>query len=146
MARFPGTETERNRAGLQPGDAVRCRRSASNAGRGLADRRGFLTEVRTAHACVLLDLTGPSVWLENEALLREELPPGSALEPLRRACCLVNGQRFEFEQDGVLTIFSGGFAAEALDALRVELGNRLAGLQVEAAGVHEIAVVLRLRT
>jgi hypothetical protein len=146
MARFPGTETHGNRAGLQPGDAVRCRRSAANAGLGLADRRGFLTEVRAGHACVLLEPLGPSVWLENEALLREDLQPDSPLEPLRRACCLVHGQRFEFEQGGVLTIFSSGFPAEQLDALRTELGNRLAGLQVQPAGVHELAVVLRLRT
>ena len=146
MARVPGTETHSNRAGLQPGDAVRCRRSAANAGRELADRRGFLAQVRAAHVCVLLEATGRSVWLGNAAVLRDELPPESDLERLRRAFCRLHGQRMEFEQGGVTTIFSTGFAAEQLDEVRRLLSNRLSSLQVVPHGVHELAVVLVLLT
>jgi hypothetical protein len=84
MARVPGTEAPRNRCGLQPGDAVRCRRSQVNADRGLANQRGFLAEVRHGRVRVLLDTAGRTLWLESEDVLTERLGEGSPLEDLRQ--------------------------------------------------------------
>ncbi len=144
MARFPGTESHQNRAGLRPGQAVRCRRSQANADRGMADRRGFLAEVRQDRVCVLHDADGRSIWLENVDVLPEPLPSDHALSPLHEAYTCLGGHRLEFEEGVGISIFSEGFPAERLEALREHLGNRLLGLEVAAFGVHELAVHLRL--
>lgn len=145
MARVPGSETPSNRAGFQPGEAVRCRRCQANADRGLLDRRGFVAEVRPTHVLVLLDADGRGLWLESEAVLSEPLPDGSPLELLRRVYLRLSGQRIEMEEGGKVTIFSTGFPAEHLVDVQRMLGSRLAGLEVLPQGVHEIAVLLTLR-
>ncbi len=143
MARVPGTESHSNRSGFTPGEAVRCRRSRANDERGLMDRRGFLTEVRTNRVCVLLDTKGHSIWLESDDVLSEPLPEGAPLETLRRAYTRLAGHRIEFDDEEGITVFSAGFPAEHLDDVRRMLGSRLAGLEVAAFGVHELAVHLR---
>ena len=145
MARVPGTEAPKNRAGLTPGLAVRCRRSQANADRSLADRRGFVCEVRTGHVRVLLEASGHSLWLEGRDLLTEPLPEGSDLEELRQVFVHLNGRRMEFE-DQEITVFSEGFPAVEMDAVRDLLGSRLTALIIAAYGVHEVAVSLELRT
>jgi hypothetical protein len=145
MARVPGTETPKNRAGLTPGLAVRCRRSLANATRTLADRRGFVCEVRTGHVRVLLETSGHSVWMEGRDLLAEPLPEGSDLDLLRRVFVHLNGRRLEFELSEI-SVFSEGFPAAEIDAVRELFGNRLTALIIAAHGVHEVAVSLKLRT
>jgi hypothetical protein len=143
VARFPGTESHSNRAGLTPGEAIRCRRSRANADLGIADSRGFLAEVRPGRVNVLLDTRGRTVWLESEGVLPESMPDTDPLEALRRAYLHLGGHRIEFVEDEGITVFTTGFAAEQLDAVRSLLGNRLRGLEVSAHGVHEMAVLLR---
>ena len=143
MARVPGTEAHSNRAGLTPGEAVRCRRSRANADLGIADCRGFLAEVRPGRVNVLLDTRGRTIWLESEGVLPEALPEADPLEALRCAYLHLGGHRIEFVEDEGITVFTAGFTAEQLDAVRSLLGNRLRGLEVAAHGVHELAVVLR---
>jgi len=142
MARFPGTETQTNRAGLLPGQAVRCRRSRANAGREVADQRGFVIDLRAGHVRLLLDVLGATVWLENEAVLAEALPDGD-LERLRQAFVLLDGRRMD-RDDEAWTIYGESFSAEALDQARELLAGRLLALQLAAHGVHELAVHLVL--
>jgi len=143
MARFPGTETQHNRAGLKPGQLVRCRRSRANASRSLSDRRGFVLEVRPGHARVLLDPRGETIWLESESFLAENVPQGGDLERFRQAYLLLAGQRLELEE-GCWTVFGPGFPASALDDARAVLGDRLLGLEILSHGVSELAVRLSL--
>lgn len=143
MARFPGTETQTNRAGLVAGQALRCRRSRANAARDVADRRGFVVDLRAGHVCLLLDMAGTTVWLESEAVLPEPLPEGP-LERFRQAFVLLDGRRLE-RDDEAWTILGESFPAEALDQARALLADRLEALTLAAHGVHELAVHLRLR-
>jgi len=143
MARFPGTESHSNRAGLTPGEAVRCRRSRANADRGIADQRGFLSEVRPGRVCLLLDMLGRTVWLESQDVLPEALPETDPLGAIRSAYLHLGGHRIEFVEDEGITIFTTGFSVDRLDEVRQLLGNRLSGLKVAAHGVHEMAVLLR---
>lgn len=145
MARFPGTETRSNRRGLRPGDAVRCRRSRANGALGLADARGLVVEVQPAHARVLFDVAGRSLWIEDAQLvtlpahgLEGELALfGSVLAALR-------GERVEFEEGGLVVVASAALDADGLDRARALLGDRLAGLEIQPGGVHEIAIRLQL--
>lgn len=145
MARFPGTETPHNRAGLRPGTIVRCRRSRANAARGLADRRGFVAEVRLQHARVVLTGGGlRSVWLENEALLPEDSLGDEQLERLRAVLLLLGGTRLEHEDDELI-VFGDAYDASALDEVRALLGERLVACRVAPHGVHELATRLAVR-
>lgn len=144
MARYPGTEAHSNRAGFTPGEAVRCRRSRANADLGLADQRGFLAEVRSGRVSVLLDTAGRTIWLESEDVLPEPMPATEPLEAIRRAYVLLAGHRIEFDQDEGITVFTTGFPAQQLDQVRELFGSRLLGLEVEAFGVHEVAVRFQL--
>lgn len=143
MARFPGTETQYNRAGLQPGQVVRFRRSRANGARGLADRRGFLTEVRPAAVRVLLDADGQGVWIESGSLLPEERLECPELEALRQVYQHLGGQRLEVDGDE-WAVFGEGFDAAAVDSVRALLGERLRGFTLSAQGVHEMAARLVL--
>ncbi|MFT7462839.1 MAG: hypothetical protein ACI9EF_001181 [Pseudohongiellaceae bacterium] len=143
MARFPGTERQQNRAGFQPGQGVRCRRSRANAARDLSDRRGFVVEVRPAHARVLFGMEGESIWLEGEALLPEADLDNPALERFRQVYALLDGQRLELD-DECWTVFGPGFTAPALDHARSILGNELQELQILAHGVSELAARMTL--
>ena len=143
MARFPGTERPVNRAGWCPGAAVRCRRSRANGARGLADRRGFVTEVRRGHVAVLLGLAEGQVWLESDAVLPADEAGAADLERLRRCVVAVSGQRVELEQDAFV-IFGESFPASAVDEIRSLLGDLLVGYEIGPHGVHEIATTLRL--
>ena len=143
MARFPGTEVQRNKAGFVPGQVVRFRRSRANASRDLADKRGFVTEVRPAHTRVLLDAAGAGIWIDNESLLPEQSLLDPALEALREAFRVLNGQRLEVDGDE-WAIFGQGFDAGAVDAARAILAARLRGMQLGAHGVHELVVRLEL--
>jgi len=145
MARFPGTETKTNRRGLRPADAVRCRRSRANGALGLADARGLVVEVQTAHARVLFDLSGRSVWLADEQLVDldpAELGPEPAL--LRAVLRALDAQRVEFEEGGLLIVSSPRVTAAGLERAREALGARLEGLEIHPGGVHEVAVHLRI--
>ncbi|MHC5210896.1 MAG: hypothetical protein ACYTG2_09285 [Planctomycetota bacterium] len=142
MARFPGTETHSNRAGLRPGDGVRCRRSRANAEAGLADRRGIVCEVRLGNARVAFGTDGAGGWLPNEALLPEPDPADASLALLGRVLRTLHAERVEFE-DGSVTVFSGEIPAAALDEVRQLLGGRLVACTLAPAGVHEIATHLR---
>ena len=142
MARVPGTETPVNRAGLTPGRAVRCRRSQANADRGVADRRGWVCEVRPGRIKVLFDTDGSSLWLESLDVLPEALSQSSDLEILRRVFACLRGLRLEFEEDQI-TVFSEGFPADEMDTVRELMASRLTALDIEAFGVHEVAVRLR---
>ncbi len=139
MARFPGTEQQHNRAGWQPGQVVRCRRSRANAARELSDVRGFVLEVRPGHARLLLNLQGQTIWLEGEALLAESELTDPGLERFRQAYVLLAGQRLELD-DQSWTVFSAGFSASALDQARSALGEFAGDLELEAHGVSEFAV------
>ncbi|MCB9897342.1 MAG: hypothetical protein H6825_05010 [Planctomycetes bacterium] len=143
MARVPGTEAPRNQAGWRPGDPVRCRRSRSNGAAGVADRRGFLVEVRPTHVRVLLDREGRSLWLESEAVLAERDAGDPDLELLRRAFVLLEGCRVDVEDDELI-VFSEGFPADAVGQVRALLGKRLMGFSIEAHGVHEVACRLAI--
>lgn len=144
MARFPGTEKQHNRAGWQPGQVLRCRRSRANAARELSDVRGFVLEVRPGHARLLLNLQGQTIWLEGEALLPESELSDPGLESFRQAYLLLAGQRLELD-DECWTVFSAGFSAPALDQARAALGGLVGDLELEAHGVSELAVRMRWR-
>jgi hypothetical protein len=143
MARFPGTETHGNRAGFRPGDVVRCRRSQANHEAGLADRRGVICEVRLEHACVLLDPTGHTAWLANEALLPETDPGQPDLLLVARILRALGGVRLEFEEDD-LVVQGGELPATALDDVRRMLGERLVACSIRPEGVHLLGTRLRL--
>jgi hypothetical protein len=143
MARFPGTETHGNRAGFRPGDVVRCRRSQANHEAGLADRRGVICEVRLEHACVLLDPTGHTAWLANEALLAEADPGQPDLALVARILRTLRAVRLEFEEHELI-VQGGELPAEALDDVRRLLGERLAACSVRPEGVHLLGTRLRL--
>jgi len=143
MARFPGTETDGNRAGFRPGDVVRCRRSRANHELGLADRRGVVTEVRLDHACVLVDPTGHTAWLANDALLPESDAGQPDLALVARLLVVLCAVRLEFEEQDL--IFQGGeLPAQALDDVRRLLGERLVACSVRPEGVHLLGTRLRL--
>jgi hypothetical protein len=141
MARFPGTETHKNRAGLRPGDGVRCRRSRANAEAGLADRRGIVCEVRPDNARVAFAADGAGAWLPNESLLPEADPADTALVLLGRVLHTLRAERAEFEE-GTLIVFGEELPAAAIDAVRSLLGERLVTCTLAPAGVHEIATRL----
>lgn len=143
MARVPGTETPFNKAGLLPGQVVRFRRSRANGERGLADQRGFVTEVRPSAARVLLDLTGRGVWIESGSVLPEAELGEAALETLRQVFLALAGLRLEVD-GSEWAIFTEGFDAIALDTARAQLGPRLLGLRLQCQGVHELAVRMEL--
>jgi len=143
MARFPGTETPGNRAGFRPGDIVRCRRSQANHEAGLADRRGVVCEVRLEHACVLLDPSGHTAWLVNEALLPETDPGRPDLALVARILAALRAVRLEFEEDALI-VQGGELPAQALDEVRRMLGERLVSCSVRPEGVHLIGTRLRL--
>jgi hypothetical protein len=143
MARFPGTETHGNRAGLRPGDGVRCRRSRANADAGIADRRGIVCEVRLDNARVAFTADGAGAWLPNASLLPEPDPRDPALALLGRILHALRAERAEFE-DGTLIVFGGELPATAVDDVRRLLGDRLLGCTLAPAGVHEIATHLHL--
>ena len=142
MARFPGTERHSNRAGLRPGDGVRCRRSRANAEAGCADRRGIVCEVRLDNARVAFGADGAGAWLPNEALLPEPDPADDALALLGRVLHTLRAERVEFE-DGTLIVFGAELPAAAIDDIRRLLGDRLVGCTLAPAGVHEIATHLQ---
>lgn len=144
MARFPGTETQTNKAGWASGDRVRCRRSRANGSLGLADAIGFLIEVRATHVCVLLSPAGRSVWLESSAVLPHGELDGAAMTQLHEVFCALSGRRMEFEEGGFALVFSEGHPASAVDAVRSALGDRLVGYDVAAHGVHEMVSRLQL--
>jgi len=145
MARVPGSETPRNRSGLQPGDAVRCRRSKACAAAGLADRRGLVIEVRLANACVLFAQPAPqqTAWLPDEQLLAAPDPGHDELQLLARLMAALHAVRLVLDEDE-LVVFSGEIPGTAFAEVAALLGARLAGLRVEPEGVHEIATRLRL--
>jgi hypothetical protein len=143
MARFPGTETHGNRAGFRPGDVVRCRRSRANHELGLADRRGVVTEVRLEHACVLVDPTGHTAWLANDALLPETDAGRPDLALVARLLAVLHAVRLEFEEED-LVVQGGEIPAQALDDVRRLLGERLVACSVRPEGVHLLGTRLRL--
>jgi hypothetical protein len=143
MARFPGTEQQHNRDGFQPGQVVRFRRSRANGSRGLADRRGFVTEVRPGAAQVLVAVDGEGTWIESGSLLEEETLPDPELERLRQVFTALGGLRIEF--DGrEWCIFTEAIPADAVDRVRLLMGERLARFTLAAHGVHELAARLVL--
>jgi len=141
MARFPGTEKSVNRAGLLPGQAVRCRRTRANAALGVADRRGLLLQVRLANARVLFGPNGPAHWLANEQLAPEEALPDADLALLARLMRMLRAERLDFDE-GELLVATQGLPAAALDEARALLGPRLASLELRPEGVHELGVRL----
>ncbi|MGQ0553988.1 MAG: hypothetical protein ACT4PU_12315 [Planctomycetota bacterium] len=149
MARFPGTETHGNRAGLRPGTAVRCRRSRANADLSLADRRGVVSEVRLDHARLLFGLacaadeTAESAWVANEQLIVEPAPQDSELAILARVLTLLAAERVDFEE-GELLVAGGEYDVAALDAVRALLGARLLALTLRPEGVHLLGTRLRI--
>lgn len=144
MARFPGTERPLNKAGWTPGAVVRCRRSRANAARQLADRRGFISEVRAGHVRVLFDTQGQGLWLESEALLPEASLDNPDLELMRQAFSALGGLRLETEENGVVIIFGEGYPVDAVDEIRSLLGDWLVGCEITPHGVHELATRLQL--
>lgn len=143
MARFPGTETNVNRTGLRPGQAVRARRMAANAALGLADRRGLVLQVRLANARVLFAADGPAHWLANDALAPAEDALTDALSDLQRLMLALHAERLDFDE-GELLFATTGVPVAALDAVRALLGPRLASLELRPEGVHEIGIRLRV--
>lgn len=146
MARFPGTETQKNLDGWTPGATIRCRRSRANDARGLMDRRGFVTEVRPHHVCVLIDDgrgRPKTVWLESAAIVTADELPEPELALLGRVFVLLGGQRLELEEDEWV-VFGDGFAAEVIDEVRAVLGDRLLRCAIAPHGVHELATHLAL--
>jgi len=144
MARYPGTERPANKAGWQPAAPVRARRSRANGALGIADRRGFVSEVRAGHIRVRFGRRSGSIWLPSEAVVAEPDLQDPELERLREAHAALAGLRLEEEEGGILIVFSEGFEADALDRVRASLGDALVALRVEAFGVHEVAVRMRL--
>jgi len=143
VARFPGTETHRNKAGFRPGEAVRCRRSSANAAIGLADRRALVGEVRSGHVRVVLDLSGAGEWLPNESLLPTDELTDEALARVGRACVALGAQALTVEDDE-LVVSCEGFDAAALDEARALLGELLVRCSLQPEGVHRMAVRLGL--
>ncbi|HEX5009889.1 MAG TPA: hypothetical protein VFY71_05770 [Planctomycetota bacterium] len=143
MARFPGTEKSSNRAGLRPGQLVRCLRMRANAALGLADRRGLVLQVRLANARVLFGLQGPTHWLANEQLVAEDAAPDAELALLARVMVALRAERLDFDE-GELLLASQGLPAAALDEARALLGPRLLSLELRPEGVHELGIRLRL--
>jgi hypothetical protein len=143
MARFPGTEKSSNRAGLRPGQLVRCLRMRANAALGLADRRGLVLQVRLANARVLFGLHGPTHWLANEQLVAENAAPDADLALLARVMTALRAERLDFDE-GELLLASQGLPAAALDEARALLGPRLLSLELRPEGVHELGIRLRL--
>ena len=143
MARFPGTEKSSNRAGLRPGQLVRCLRMRANAALGLADRRGLVLQVRLANARVLFALQGPTHWLPNEQLVAEDAAPDADLALLARVMAALRAERLDFDE-GELLLASQGLTASALDEARALLGPRLLSLDLRPEGVHELGIRLRL--
>ena len=143
MARWPGTEVPTNKAGWRPGAGVRALRMRANGVLGLADRRGFVTEVRPTHARVYFGEERGSTWLASEAIGQADDLPAD-LERLRRVHAALRGERLEIE-DGEVVVFTPGFPLEAGDAVRELLGDDVRGINLEAFGVHEVAVKLVLR-
>lgn len=143
MARFPGTETQHNRAGFRTGDAVRCRRSRANADLELADRRGLVAEVRPGHVRLLLDLAGSGEWLPNEALLPTDSLPDEILSRLGRAAVLLGAQALSIEDDEWV-VSCEGFDVAALDEARALLGAQLLRCSLHSEGVHRLTVRLML--
>lgn len=144
MARFPGTESQTNRGGWVPGARVRCRRSRANGALGLADAVGFVIEVRATHVCVLLSPEGRSVWLESAAVLPHGELDRAPMAQLHEAFCALSGRRMEFEEGGLVLVFSEGHPASAVDTVRSALGDRLVDYDVAAHGVHEMVSRIRL--
>jgi len=143
MARFPGTDKHRNRAGFAPGDVVRCRRSRSNAELQLADRRGVIAEVRDQHVRVVFDPRAQGHWLANEALLPESDPKDAELALLARVLHLLHAERLEYDaDDDELQVFSGAYDAAALDEARALYGPRLRHCALRAEGVHQFVTRL----
>jgi hypothetical protein len=143
MARFPGTDVHRNRAGWKPGDVVRCRRSRSNAELALADRRGVVAEVRDQHARVVFDPHAQGSWLANDALLAEADAEDAELALLARTLRLLCAERVEYDADErELHVFSGAYDAGALDAVRALYGRRLRHCALRAEGVHQFVTRL----
>ena len=143
MARFPGTETNVNRTGLRPGQAVRARRMAANAALGLADRRGLLLQVRMANARVLFAAEGPAHWLANDALSPADEELAAGLGDLQRLMRALRAERLDFDE-GELLFATPGVPVAALDEVRALLGSRLLSLDLRPEGVHEIGVRLRV--
>ncbi|MBM3984487.1 MAG: hypothetical protein FJ296_02160 [Planctomycetes bacterium] len=143
MARFPGTETPVNRAGLRPGAAVRCRRMQANADLGLADRQGLVLQVRLAHARVLVAPAGPAHWLANEALAPAEGLADPELALLGHLMRALHAERLDFDE-GELLFAGPGLPASALDEARAVLGPRLLDAHLTPEGVHELGVRLRV--
>ena len=142
MARFPGTEKSSNRAGLRPGQLVRCRRMQANASLGLADRRGLLLQVRLANARVLFGAAGPVHWLPNEQLVAEE-GADADLSLISRLMLVLHAERLDFDE-GCLLVASQGLPASALDEARALLGSRLLSMDLRPDGVHELGVRLQI--
>ncbi|GJM21512.1 MAG: hypothetical protein DHS20C15_14270 [Planctomycetota bacterium] len=145
MARVPGTETASNKAGWQPGDGVRCRRSRANGELGLADTQGFLVEVRPGHVRVVVDLSGRSVWLESVAVLAQGELSDAGLERLASVFRALRGRRLEVEEGGHWAIFSESFPSDAVDEVRNTLGDQLVAYELACHGVHELVSRLQLR-
>ncbi len=141
MARYPGTETHVNRAGLRPGQHVRCLRMRANAALDLADRRGLLLQVRAQHAHVLFGARGPARWLPSEQLVAEEQAADADLALLAGLMRTLRAERLEFDE-GALLLATPGVTGAELDAARVLLGPRLAALELRPEGVHELGVRL----
>ncbi len=146
MARYPGTERPVNKAGWLPAQAVRARRCRANGALAIADHRGFICEVRPGHVRVRFGGGPGALWLASDAVVAESDLDDAALESLRATYAALSGLRLEEEDGGVLVIFSEGFGAEALTEVRELLGDRIEDLRIEAFGVHELAVRLRLAT
>ncbi len=115
----------------------------TNGALGIADRRGFVTEVRQGHARVYFGRDVGFFWLASEAIVPEPDMLNARLEALRASHLALSAQRLNFEDDQVV-IFSEGFDAGALDLVRERLGESLRAIRLEAAGVHELAVWLDL--
>ncbi len=143
MARFPGTELHANRAGLRPGQAVRCRRMRANADLGLADRQGLVLQVRLAHARVLVAPAGPAHWLANAALAPADGLADANLALLARLMLVLRAERLDFDE-GELLFTGPGLPAQALDEARAALGPRLLDAHLTPEGVHELGVRLRV--
>ena len=143
MARFPGTEVQHNRAGFEAGQVVRFRRSRANDELGLADRRGFVSEVRPGHVRVLLDPEGKGQWIESGAVLPERDLQDPDMAALHQAYTELGAVRLEVDSEE-WAFFSEGFDGQALDPVREALHPRLQSLTVTCHGVHELAVRMRL--
>jgi hypothetical protein len=145
MARIPGTETPTNRAGFRPGDViVGGPRARALADLGLGHRPGLVTEVRSGHVRVTFEPGRAGLWLTSDGMIAAEALHNPELDLVRQALRLLNGVRVEFDEDDVLTVYSTGVDADAIDAVRQLFGPRLLSLRIAPEGVHELAVALRL--